>query len=215
MGFIRLIRRMNIWAILVLALLFAGVGVVGFFHFAKYVNTDPSQCANCHPQMTALWKRSIGHPADKVTCFECHAAHVEETVQQNLLVYYRDRLIPEKYMASTDRLEFHCLRCHKEAREAATEKKKIIKVNHKVHLEKPIPQDGRDIKLGCVDCHVNIAHDKAEEETNRPTMMSCFVARCHQKERNRDFCEKCHYQKLEELEKWGINPPEDKKAAAK
>lgn len=204
--FVRLFRSVNPWAYVPVAALLLVCGGLVFYRFAFYVNTSPSQCGTCHPLITSLWKQSVGHPADKVSCHECHAVHIDEADKDKMpfLSYYRDRLFPEKYMASTERVEFHCLGCHKDIPAAATEKRKLIKINHKAHLEKPIVQEGREIKLGCVDCHANIAHDKAEEETNRPPMLSCFVAQCHMKERNKDFCERCHYQKLEDLKQNGV-----------
>ena len=76
---------------------------------------------------------------------------------------------------------------------------KVIKVNHKVHFQQRVDANGRAVDLGCLDCHRNIAHDKAQLETFRPRMASCFVGDCHRKDRNKDNCRRCHFQQLNEL----------------
>ena len=65
-------------------------------------------------------------------------------------------------------------------------------------LRAPRDPEGKPLGLGCLDCHRNIAHDKAQVETNRPTMRGCFVGECHRKDRNKDNCRRCHYQQLTE-----------------
>ncbi len=179
-----------------LIVVFAVVGVVLFITGARYINTAPAQCASCHPVITDMWKSSLNHPAEQVTCHECHAGHPELKASPNVLAFIRDTFIPEKYMATTERTEERCTECHNNIASSEKELSKLIKINHKAHLAAPIEQSGLEVNLGCVDCHFNIAHDKAEEQTNRPPMYSCFVSECHQKERNRDRCQKCHYQML-------------------
>ena len=171
-------------------------GVVVFFWFARYINTSPDQCATCHPQLTAMWKRSQGHPADQATCYECHAPHSEVPESLNVAGYVRDVLIPEKYLSSDERVQERCEGCHAEIRQAETEKGKIIKVNHKVHIVTATDELGKPLSMECLDCHRNIAHDKAQVETNRPRMAGCFVGECHRKDRNKDNCRRCHYQQL-------------------
>lgn len=178
-------------AVLVLA------GAVGFFLAARHLNTTPDQCATCHPVLTAMWERSQGHPADEVTCYECHAQHAELPDSPNLFGYVRDQIIPEKYLSADERVEARCQSCH-EMRNAEKETEKIIRVNHKVHLVTGLDGQGRPLEMKCLDCHRNIAHDTAAIETYRPRMVGCFVGDCHQKDRNKDNCRRCHYQHLAE-----------------
>jgi nitrate/TMAO reductase-like tetraheme cytochrome c subunit len=171
-------------------------GVALFAWGARWVNTSPQQCATCHPGITAMWQRSQGHPAAKVTCHECHAEHDQSPVRPNLATYFRDDLIPEKYLSTDLRLQNRCESCHKDIRKADKEKKQLIRINHKVHLAPIIDPQGRKTQLGCMDCHRAIAHDKAQVETNRPRMAGCFAGSCHPKDRNKDNCRRCHYQQL-------------------
>jgi nitrate/TMAO reductase-like tetraheme cytochrome c subunit len=173
-------------------------GLVLFVWGARALNTTPHQCVTCHPVLTAMWKRSQGHPADRVTCYECHAQHAELPDSPNVAGYIRDRLIPEKYFSFDERVEERCEGCHEVIREAETEQKKVIKVNHKIHLTTGKDLEGKLIAMACLDCHRNIAHDKAQIETYRPTMAGCFVGDCHRKDRNKDNCRRCHYQQLTE-----------------
>lgn len=184
---------------LIVALLALGLCV--FIVVARWVNTSPTECASCHPRITELWRTSAEHPAEKVTCYQCHAGHAELNDSINLPAFVRDTFIPEKYMASDERLEALCLECHEGVSQMEQETSRLIRVNHKAHLSKPIEQQGHKVSLGCIDCHMNIAHDKAEETTNRPPMFSCFNGECHIKERNRDRCQLCHYQQLESATK--------------
>lgn len=175
-------------------LLAVGVGI--FAWGARWVNTAPQQCGTCHPQLTAMWQRSNGHPAAQVTCFECHSEHSQAPAGPNLAAYARDELIPEKYLSTAARIQSRCEECHKEIRTADKEKKQVIRINHKVHLVPLVDPQGRKVQLECLSCHRNIAHDKAAVETNRPPMAGCFAGECHQKDRNKDNCRRCHYQQL-------------------
>ncbi len=174
-------------------------GALGaFLWVARTVNTAPSQCATCHPQLTAMWQRSGGHPAERVTCHECHAQHAELPNSPNLLGFVRDQLIPEKYLSSDERIEARCEGCHGDIRQAETEHKKVVRLNHRVHLVTGTDLQGAPLGLGCLDCHRSIVHDKARLETNRPAMAGCFTGDCHRKDRNKDNCRRCHYQHLAE-----------------
>ncbi len=195
MFLIRRFSRMTKGGIAGFLAVLALAGLTAFVAGARWVNTSPSQCASCHPELTAMWKRSQAHPADRVSCHGCHAQHGELPESPNVLAYVRDTLIPEKYLAADERIEPLCEGCHEGIRAAETERDKIIKLNHKVHLAPPA--DGQ-APLGCLDCHRNIAHDKAQVETNRPTMAGCFTGDCHRKDRNKDNCRRCHYQHLAE-----------------
>lgn len=180
---------------LIAVLLAAGVSV--FIAGARWVNTSPQQCQTCHPELTAMWSRSHGHPADKVTCYQCHAQHTPPA-GPNLAAYARDAVIPEKYLAGADRVESRCKGCHLGMEKLDKEKRPVIKLNHKIHLAPLNDGKGQMVKLGCLSCHRDIAHDKSEIETNRPKMSGCFTGECHRKDRNKDNCLRCHYQKLVE-----------------
>ena len=181
---------------LLAVVVFGGVGI--FIWFTRTINTTPHQCATCHAEITAMWKRSQGHPADRVTCYECHAQHAEAPASANVFGLVRDQLIPEKYFSSDERVEARCEGCHPKTREAETEVKKVIKVNHKAHLVTAKDAEGKPLAMRCLACHRNVAHDKAQIETNRPTMAGCFAGQCHPKDRNKDNCRRCHYQQLAE-----------------
>ncbi len=172
------------------------LGLTAFVLVARFVNTAPVQCASCHPEMTALWKSSRVHPAGQVSCYRCHADHATLPQGFNLPGYVRDLLIPERYMASKERLIGRCLECHAEIPRNVAERGKFIKVNHKVHLERPLIRDGKEIRLDCVECHASIAHDLTDRPTNRPKMQGCFAGGCHVKDRKADSCTRCHYQNL-------------------
>lgn len=179
---------------LIAVLLAAGLGA--FVAGARWVNTTPNQCATCHPELTAMWSRSQGHPAAKVTCHECHAEHSQAPAGPNLVAYARDAAIPEKYLSTDVRVEGRCQGCHPNMAAVDKEKRPVIKLNHKVHLAPLTDAKGKTVKLGCLSCHRNLAHDKARLETNRPRMTGCFAGECHRKDRNKDSCLRCHYQRL-------------------
>ncbi|GAB4261663.1 MAG: hypothetical protein Kow0092_11380 [Deferrisomatales bacterium] len=174
----------------------AGVGL--FLWGARVIQTTPHQCATCHPDLTAMWKRSQGHPADQVTCTQCHGEHAAPPASANVFAYVRDLAIPTAYWSADAAVEARCEGCHGEIRQAETERGKLIKVNHKLHLGAAKGPDGAPLEMRCLDCHRNLAHDKAQIETNRPTMAGCFAGECHRKDRNKDNCRRCHYQDLTE-----------------
>jgi hypothetical protein len=201
MGFLwKRLSNMSLGGIVGLAAVVLVAGVALFAWGARWVNTSPNQCATCHPELTAMWKRSQGHPSDKVTCHECHAEHQQAPVGPNLAAYARDTFIPEKYLSTDKRLEARCETCHKDMRKTDKEKRQIVKINHKVHLAPLTDTQGRVVTLTCLSCHRNLAHDKAQIETNRPRMAGCFAGECHRKDRNKDNCLRCHYQQLVEPE---------------
>jgi hypothetical protein len=95
-------------------------GVAAFVWVARTVNTAPAQCASCHLELTAMWKRSQGHPADRVTCYQCHAQHAQLPESPNLGAFVRDQLIPEKYLSSDERINARCEGCHQGIRASGT-----------------------------------------------------------------------------------------------
>lgn len=192
------LKAMTLTGYAVIGAVLVAAGLIGFVLVARAVNTSPAQCASCHPEMTALFKESKSHPADRITCYQCHAAHAELPEGFNILAYVRDVLIPEKYLSSRERLEGRCLECHGNIPEAEVENTRLIKVNHKVHLAGQLEVGDRKVSLGCADCHANVAHDRTSAPTNRPLMKGCFAAECHAKDRTKDSCQRCHYQVLAE-----------------
>lgn len=189
---------MNRAAILGFLGIVAAFGLAGFIVVARAVNTHPAQCATCHPTVTGYWQTSQSHPAGRVTCAQCHDQDVE--LKPNLLSYLRDIAIPEKFSAEAARIEARCIGCHDYIPEAVEEEDKLIRVNHKAHLEKPLEMAGGAVELRCLDCHDTVAHDYSPQPTNRPTMEGCFAGSCHQEDRNADNCRRCHYQQLVEVE---------------
>jgi hypothetical protein len=95
-------------------------GVAVFFWVARAINTAPAQCATCHPDLTAMWQRSQGHPSDRVTCYQCHAQHAELPHSLNVGAFVRDEIIPEKYLSGDDRIQERCEGCHPEMRTSGT-----------------------------------------------------------------------------------------------
>ena len=114
------LQKMTRGGIAGLIAVLAVAGVVVFFAAARWVNTSPSQCMTCHPQLTAMWERSQGHPGARVTCHQCHANHAEPPASLNVGAVVRDQLIPEKYLSSDARVESHCEGCHDGMRSAGT-----------------------------------------------------------------------------------------------
>jgi hypothetical protein len=174
----------------------AFMGLVAFVLVARTINTTPAQCASCHPEMTALYREGKTHPVAQVTCHQCHSPHAVLPEGFNIIAYVRDVFIPEKYMASAERINGRCLECHWDLLGAEKEKGKLIKVNHKLHLAENLIVEGKPVTLGCVDCHSNVVHDRSLKPTNRPLMAGCFTAQCHVKDENKDSCLRCHYQVL-------------------
>ncbi|MDW7709017.1 MAG: hypothetical protein SCH98_00980 [Deferrisomatales bacterium] len=95
-------------------------GVAVFFWGARTINVTPAQCVTCHAELTEMWQRSQGHPAEKVTCHQCHAPHAALPESPNLIAFVRDQLIPEKYLATDERIAARCEECHGEVRASGT-----------------------------------------------------------------------------------------------
>ena len=174
----------------------AGIGV--FLAAARTINTTPAQCATCHPQVTALWQHSLGHPAAQVTCHECHAPHAGLPDSLNVGAQLRDAVIPEKYRAWAERVEARCEGCHGTIRGMKEEEKKLIRLNHELHLVTGKDPAGEPLAMACLDCHRTIAHELGSGATNRPKMSGCFAGTCHAEDRNDTNCRRCHYQQLAE-----------------
>jgi hypothetical protein len=170
--------------------------VVGFFAVARYTDKDDGLCQGCHPVIHQMWEESHSHPADQVTCYECHTKHLAAFPEDdtNLIIHYRDKIIPIHFKSGPEVLNANCLRCHPEIPQLEEVKKtRIIKISHKKHFK------GQKVKIdSCLVCHYAVAHDKYSIPTNRPRMQGCFAGDCHKAERNKDRCELCHFVKLVE-----------------
>ncbi|MBN2333097.1 MAG: hypothetical protein JXO49_03205 [Deltaproteobacteria bacterium] len=181
---------------LVLAVLM--VGVVVFFAISRVSNTHESLCQSCHPVIYRQWHEAKFHP-QTVTCYECHSQHrgAFPAPDDTLFNHYRSLVIPEKFLASQQRIHDNCLRCHAEIPQLNEVKKtRIVKISHKKHFK------GEKVKIdNCLACHVSVTHDKFSIETNRPRMHGCFTGECHLADRRDDKCELCHFVKLVDEQK--------------
>ncbi len=170
--------------------------VVGFFAVARYTDKDDGLCQGCHPVIHQMWEESRSHPADKVTCYECHTKHLKAFPEDdtNLIIHYRDKIIPIHFNSGPEVLNANCLRCHPEIPKLEEVKKtRIIKISHAKHFK------GKKVKIdSCLVCHYPVAHDKYSLPTNRPRMQGCFAGKCHLAERKKERCELCHFVKLVE-----------------
>ena len=173
--------------------------IVGFFGIARYTDKDDGLCQGCHPTVHALWKSSKTHPADKVTCYECHTKEMGTFPDKdtNLIVHYRDKIIPVHFNSGREMLNNNCLRCHADIPKLKEVKKtRIVKISHAKHYK------AEKVKIDdCMVCHYAVAHDKYAIETNRPRMQGCFLGECHKEDTKKERCELCHFVKLVEKEK--------------
>jgi hypothetical protein len=142
-------------------------------YLVRYSATSDRVCQRCHPEITALWEKSNGHPADQTKCFACHSqAHRILPANLNLLRHLRDNLVPPEYLADDQQTSQRCLDCHQDVLEADFQpKKKTIKINHRYHQAEC---------LSCTDCHRTAGHEYLTDGSNRPTVEECL--HCHLKE---------------------------------
>ncbi len=173
--------------------------VVGFFAIARYTDKDDGLCRGCHPTIHGMWQISKTHPADKVTCYECHTKILEAFPESgtNPIVHYRDKIIPIHFNSGRKVLNDNCLRCHADIPELKEVKNtRIVKISHAKHFK------AEKVKIDdCMVCHSALAHDKYSVATNRPRMQGCFLGECHVADKKEDRCELCHFVKLVEKEK--------------
>ena len=144
------------------------------YSLIKYTTSAKHFCMSCHWNQGAsdFSRPSAVHPK-YVSCDDCHAKTAGIIP------------IPKGFSASPELVNENCIRCHTDM-QSTNEWKNLktnvqnIQIEHKLHLEKA--------KMGCVDCHNNVAHDMSPNSTNRPHMAKCFE--CHISKE--DGCESCH-----------------------
>ena len=166
--------RKKFWIVLALAtlVLLAGSGGITAY-FVRYTATSESSCKQCHPELTELWKKSNGCPANQTKCYECHSRiQKSHSRDWNLIRKARDHFIPPEYLADDEVTSQRCLDCHADVLNFGyTVKKKVIKFTHRFHDEEG---------LICVDCHRTAGHEYMTGSTNRPTIEECLP--CHRRE---------------------------------
>lgn len=161
----------------------AGILVISGFNgvtwLPKFTSSNATYCLTCHGtgETPDMGKPSEVHPGyDKVTCTQCHANPGQMVITEG----YRGG-----YSADPARVSAECIRCHKDVGTMSPDTFRFnvmdIKIPHRFHVE--------TVQAKCTDCHRNIAHDLAEEATNRPRMEYCF--QCHKTPQSQT-CTKCH-----------------------
>lgn len=166
--------RKKFWIILTLAALviLAGSGSLGIY-LARYAAASGASCKQCHPELTELWEKSNGHPANEAKCHECHSRTQKfNSHDWNLIRQARDHIVPPEYLADDEVTSQRCLDCHAEVLHLGYKvKKHVIKFTHRFHNEEG---------LICVDCHRTAGHEYMTGSTNRPTIEECLP--CHRRE---------------------------------
>jgi len=164
-------KRKFLILVLLVALL-SGCGYLVAF-LIRYSATSEKACRKCHPELHPLWKNSKGHPSQEASCSACHSSRFKLIPENwNLLLHFRDQLVPPGYLADDELVSQRCLDCHPQLMEHGyNPKKKTVKFNHRIHAQE---------NLSCVSCHRNSSHDYLEGSTNRPTIEDCLG--CHFKE---------------------------------
>jgi hypothetical protein len=151
------------------------VGVVGSsvgVALTRYTTHAKDFCLSCHQyQRIGFEGQSTLHPSS-VVCADCH--------QEG------HSILPTQFSADSGSVRVQCVHCHEDivTDEQRSYKYNLqeIRITHASHLERP--------GVTCTTCHYNVAHDRREQPTNRPTMESCF--QCHEAEQQE--CTTCHPQ---------------------
>ncbi len=166
------LRALPRWQIVaaacVIGLVGGGMGVA----LTRYTTHARGFCLSCHQyQRIGFEGQSKLHP-DSVVCADCHREG--------------HGILPTRFSADSGNVRVKCLHCHEDI--ASDEQVGYqynvheIRITHASHLARP--------GTTCTTCHYNVAHDRREQPTNRPTMEGCF--RCHDAE-SQD-CTTCHPQ---------------------
>ncbi len=147
------------------------------FWLVRTTTVSTMYCGICHFKEARLFSTSFIHNTKNSDCIDCHDL---------------SSLSLSKHFTSDSKImNSKCESCHREIKERKEIKgKKIIKMDHKVHL------DGVKASMKCLECHGGLAHDIGSYATNRPTMTGCFTGDCHIKERDIKKCDYCHYVKF-------------------
>lgn len=157
---------------LIVLVILIGGGMVGAY-FVRYSATGELVCRQCHPEISELWRKSNGHPADQTGCYECHSRALEFAPKGwNVIKHARDQFVPPEYLADDELTSQRCLECHGDVLNLGYKvKKRVIKFNHRFHYGEG---------LDCVDCHRQAAHEYMTGGTNRPSIFECLD--CHLRE---------------------------------
>lgn len=157
---------------LIVLVIFIGMGSITAY-LVRYSATNELVCRQCHPELSDLWKKSKGHPADQTRCYECHSRGFKFMPKGwNLLKHARDQIVPPEYLADDELTSQRCLDCHEDILDLGYKvKKKVINFNHRFHWGEG---------LDCVDCHRTAVHEYMTDGTNRPTIWECLE--CHIRE---------------------------------
>lgn len=169
---LRFKKRFRITLFLVILILLIGAGYVTAF-LVRYSATSERVCRQCHPELSELWRKSNGHPANQTSCYQCHSKEFTLSPEGgNILQHTRNQLAPPEYLADDEFTSQRCLDCHEDVLEPNyIVKKKVIQFNHRYH---------RGEGLECVDCHRSAGHEYMTGGTNRPTVTECLD--CHFRE---------------------------------
>jgi hypothetical protein len=150
----------------------AGLGLA----FVDFTSSHEAVCRTCHADEAALWESSQVHPPEHSSCASCHESD-------------NGAHMTGEYAADPGSITRNCLSCHEDQKELEECQSHLIKLSHKVHAGK----EG----LRCTDCHWNIAHDRYDHPTYRPTKWSCYACHEHVQEIDGEVskknCERCHY----------------------
>lgn len=159
---------------MILGLILVVIGISAITSYlVRFSATNELVCRQCHPELSALWRQSSGHPAEQTSCFECHSHKLDlKPKEWNIFRQVRDQLTPPEYLADDDLTSKRCLDCHQAVLNLGYKvKKKVIQFNHRLHWVEG---------LECVDCHRTAGHEYMRGGTNRPTALECME--CHIRE---------------------------------
>ncbi len=177
-------------------------GAVGYL--VRYSATSERVCAQCHPELIELWQNSSGHPAKSTSCYECHSKGFKFSPDRwNILAHARDQFVPPEYLADDELTTQRCMDCHLDVLDLGyTVKKKVIKFNHRFHIQE---------ELDCIGCHRTSGHQYLLGGTNRPSIPECVD--CHYREmdgqpKDRE-CMNCHDVMLAPGRMWTLASPYD------
>lgn len=162
-----------------LVLLFGAIGIGGglpVLGLVRYTTTGPTFCGSCHAEHFKMWSESKSHTPQDAVCTDCHAEPWS--------------LAPGKYLATDERINPNCIRCHEDISKQEKDQVKLhyTKISHKKCMEKT----GNN----CLACHRNVVHEHISGASNRPYKVTCYS--CHKKDIDAtppkdESCKKCHY----------------------
>ena len=157
------------WVLIVAILLIVAAG--SGLGLVRFTTGHPFFCLSCHQNqdVPARWLPSRAHP-ESVVCLDCHDSGSN--------IFFR------KFSASDELMNQKCMGCHPAlpaGEQTTVQTVRVVYISHKLHAEK---------KVLCIDCHRNIAHDRADPQTYRPIMETCY--QCHQAHPRTQACDKCH-----------------------